>query len=322
MSTTLSRQHSVYVTRNVPESGIQLLTSAGLKVTQWKHDAAVPREELLTNISQVDALFCLLTDKVDSELLDAAGGSLKVIGTMSVGHDHIDMEECKKRGIRVGFTPDVLTHATAELTVALLLATSRRLMEGVQAAKDGSWGTWKPTWLCGPSLQNSTVGILGFGRIGQQVAKNLGGFDVGKIIYTARTEVASCAQRVEFDELLLQSDFLIICCALTDSTKNLFDKNAFLKMKKSAILVNTSRGPVVNMDDLAEALENKEIAGAGLDVTVPEPIPLDHSLLKLNNCVVLPHIGSATNEARSAMSRLTAENIIAALNNQKMPAEL
>ncbi|WAR10221.1 GRHPR-like protein [Mya arenaria] len=316
-----SSRPKVFVTRRVPEDGINLLKEH-CEVSQWNSDDAITREELIRGIKGVDALFCLLTDKIDEGILDAAGDSLRAIGTMSVGYDHIDLAACRKRGIPVGYTPDVLTSATAELTVALLLNVSRRLGEGVEAVKDGSWGTWSPLWMCGQGLDGATVGILGLGRIGLAVAQCLKPFGVAKILYSGNSEKDEAkqlqAEFVTFDELLKKSDFVLGCCALTKENIGLMNKEAFSKMKKTAVFINTSRGGLVNQDDLYEALKYGEIFAAGVDVTSPEPLPTDSSLLSLSNCVVLPHIGSATMKARNAMSELCARNIIAALKGNPM----
>lgn len=297
------------------------------ELTSWNECCPVPRNELLQNIRGKDALFCLLTDKIDSELLDEAGPNLRVIGTMSVGYDHIDVAECKKRNIRIGYTPDVLTDSTAELTLSLLLAVSRRLLEANEEVRSGGWKSWSPDWLCGQGLRNSVVGIIGFGRIGQEVAKRIIPFKPKKIIFTNRSKKSSEAQeigaeQVDLDELLSSSDFLIITCALTEETTNIINKNTISKMKTNAIIVNTSRGGLVNQHDLYEALKNNRIRGAGLDVTMPEPLPTNSPLLNLKTCVVLPHIGSADVETRTEMCRITAKNIIAALKGEQMIAEL
>ncbi|XP_052237499.1 glyoxylate reductase/hydroxypyruvate reductase-like isoform X2 [Dreissena polymorpha] len=254
------------------------------------------------------------------------GENLRVVGTMSVGYDHVDLSACRKRGIPVGYTPDVLTSATAELTMALLLTVSRRIQEGVTAVKDGSWGTWAPLWLCGQGLEGATVGVVGLGRIGFAVAQRLKPFGVSKILYTGQSEKASSAQLpaeyVTFDKLLNDSDFVIGCCALNSKTTGLFNADTFKKMKKNAIFINTSRGGLVNQDDLYTALKNGDILAAGLDVTSPEPLPTSHPLLTLENCVVLPHIGSATLKARNAMSELCARNIVAALYGEPIPCQV
>lgn len=242
--------------------------------------------------------------------------------------DHIDVTECKKRGIRVGYTPNILTDATAELTLALLLSTTRRLFEANAAVRNGDWSTWTPGWMCGNGIKNSIVGIVGFGRIGQAVAKIIVGFCPKKIIFFNRsdkTDVAKSigAESVSYEELLQQSDFVILTCALTEDTINLINAKTFEQMKDTAILINTSRGGLVNQDDLYEALRTNEIRAAGLDVTTPEPLPTNSRLLSLDNCVVLPHIGSAEIATRSEMSVATAQNILAVLKGeQQMFAEL
>ncbi|MED6273642.1 hypothetical protein CHARACLAT_008619 [Characodon lateralis] len=319
----------VYVTRQIPPEGLRILRDSGqVQFELWdSDDVPVPRNELLQNVKGVDGLLCVLTEKIDAELLDAAGPNLKVLSTMSVGFDHLSLEELKKRGIRVGYTPEVLTDAVAELTVALLLATSRRLIEATHEAKTGGWGTWRTLWLCGYELANSTVGILGLGRIGVAIAERLAPFKVKKFIYTdvaPRPELAKVinAEYVSLDELAKQSDFLSVCCALTPETKEICNKDLFAKMKNTSIIINTSRGGVVNQEDLYEALSTGQIAGAGLDVTVPEPLPTSHPLFTLKNCVILPHIASASYSTRNAMSALATNNLLLGLRGQPMIKEL
>ncbi|XP_030249739.1 glyoxylate reductase/hydroxypyruvate reductase [Sparus aurata] len=319
----------VYVTRQIPPEGLKILHESGqVQIELWdSDDAPVPRKELLQKVKGVDALLCVLTEKIDAELLNAAGPNLKVLSTMSVGFDHLSLEELKKRGIRVGYTPDVLTDSVAELTVALLLTTSRRLIEATHEAKIGGWGTWRTLWLCGYELANSTVGILGLGRIGVAIAERLAPFKVKKFIYTdvaPRPELASLinAEYVSFDELAKQSDFLTVCCALTPETKEICNKDLFSKMKNTSVFINTSRGGVVNQEDLYEALSTGQIAAAGLDVTVPEPLPTSHPLFTLKNCVILPHIASASYSTRNAMSALAANNLLLGLRGEPMIKEL
>lgn len=246
---------------------------------------------------------------------------------MSVGYDHLSVDELKKRNIKIGYTPNILTDATAELTIALLLATSRRLLEASEEARTGGWAAWSPFWMCGPSLSGSTVGIVGFGRIGQEVAKRLKPFNVKRIIYQNRSAKDNEAkeigtERVTFDELLKNSDFVIVTISLTPESSNMFNDDTFKKMKSTAVLVNTSRGGVVDQDALVRALQNRTIWAAGLDVMIPEPLPLDNPLFKLKNCIILPHIGSASLDTRRNMAALTAKNIVAGLKNENMPAEL
>uniref|UniRef100_A0A8D2ZK00 Glyoxylate reductase/hydroxypyruvate reductase n=3 Tax=Scophthalmus maximus TaxID=52904 RepID=A0A8D2ZK00_SCOMX len=317
----------VFVTRRIPPEGMKILSAAGeCEVCLWDSDEPVPREELLKGVQRAHGLVCLLSDKIDAEVLDAAGPNLKVISTMSVGFDHMALDEIQKRGIRVGYTPDVLTDATAELTVALLLATARRLPEGVEEVKNGGWSSWKPLWLCGYGLSGSTVGIIGLGRIGLAIARRLMPFGVKRLLYTGRAAKAHAAEVngefVPLDTLVSESDFIVVSCSLSPETQGLCDKPFFSKMKSTAVFINSSRGAVVNQDDLYEALSSGQIAAAGLDVTTPEPLPTNHPLLTLKNCVVLPHIGSATYSTRGVMSALVARNLLGGLRGTEMPSEL
>lgn len=317
---------SVYVTRpDVPSAGIDILKEK-CHVEMWSNNTAPPREELIKNIAGKNALFCNIADKIDKNVLEAAGPNLKVVATMSVGFEHIDVDEAKKRGIKVGYTPDVLTYAVAELTVGILLATSRRLFEAHREIFNGGWTSWSPSWMCGPSIRGKTVGIVGFGRIGQETARLLKGFQVKQFLYSGRRDHPEAsdigAVRLPVEEMLPQCDFVICALALSPETKHYFNKRLFSLMKPSCIFVNTSRGGVVDQDALIEALENGKILGAGLDVMTPEPLPPDHRLLKLPNCVVIPHIGSAGIESRNDMAELTARNILNALDGKPMPAEL
>ncbi|XP_051633574.1 glyoxylate reductase/hydroxypyruvate reductase isoform X2 [Manacus candei] len=319
---------SVFVTRRIPAEGLRVLSQAsGYRVQQWDSEEPVPRAELLSRVAGTRGLLCLLSDRIDREVLDAAGPGLKVISTMSVGFDHLALDEIKKRGIRVGYTPDVLTDATAELSVALLLSACRRLLEAAQQVKSGGWTTWKPLWMCGYGLSDSTVGIIGLGRIGQAVARRLKPFGVKKFLYTGsgpKPESAAefGAEFVPLVRLAEESDFVVVTCALTPATQGMCNKDFFSRMKKTSVFVNTSRGAVVNQEDLYDALAQGQIAAAGLDVTTPEPLPTDHPLLSLENCVILPHIGSATYATRSTMAVLAANNLLAGLRGEPMPHEL
>ncbi|XP_072373096.1 glyoxylate reductase/hydroxypyruvate reductase-like isoform X1 [Scyliorhinus torazame] len=318
----------VFVTRRIPNEGLRLLSESGIcNIHQWDSDEPVPKEELLKGIAGAHGLYCMLTDKIDDEVLQAAGPNLKVISTLSVGFDHLSVGEIKKRGIRVGYTPDVLTDATAELTVALLLTTSRRLIEATEEVKNGGWTSWKPLWLCGYGLAGSTVGIVGLGRIGLAIAQRLKPFGVKKLFYTGRQARPDAADQIQgeyvpLNTLAEESDFVIISCSFSPQTEGMCNGDLFSKMKKTAVFINTSRGAMVNQDDLYRALTTGQIAAAGLDVTVPEPLPTDHPLLSLKNCVILPHIGSATHATRNTMSVLTANNILAGLKGEPMPSEL
>ncbi|KAI5624934.1 glyoxylate reductase/hydroxypyruvate reductase, partial [Silurus asotus] len=322
-----SQMMKVFVTRRIPQEGMKLLQKASMcDVLLWDSDEPVPRAELLKKVKGAHGLLCLLSDQIDAEVLDAAGPNLKVISTMSVGFDHLAINEIKKRGIRVGYTPDVLTDATAELTVALLLATARRLPEGIQEVKSGGWSSWKPLWLCGYGLSGSTVGVIGLGRIGLAIAQRLKPFGVKRLLYSGRQPKPQAGEvdgeHVGLDSLLCESDFVVVSCSLNPDTQQLCNKEFFSKMKNTAVFINTSRGAVVNQEDLLEALTSGQIAAAGLDVTTPEPLPTDHPLLRLDNCVVLPHIGSATYSTRGVMAQLTAQNLLCGLTGDAMPNEL
>ncbi|XP_062484201.1 glyoxylate reductase/hydroxypyruvate reductase-like, partial [Pezoporus occidentalis] len=281
---------AVFVTRRIPAEGLRVLSQAGgCRVQQWDSEEPVPRTELLAGVAGKHGVLCLLSDRIDREVLEAAGPGLKVISTMSVGFDHLALEEIKKRGIRVGYTPDVLTDATAELSVALLLSACRRLPEAVEQVKNGGWTTWKPLWMCGYGLSDSTVGIIGLGRIGQAVARRLKPFGVKKFLYTGSgpkpgSDVEFEAEFVPLTRLAEESDFVVVTCALTPATQGMCNKDFFTRMKKTSVFVNTSRGSVVNQEDLYNALAHGQIAAAGLDVTTPEPLPTDHPLLSLKNC--------------------------------------
>lgn len=294
-----------------------------VELRHWGADDVMPRAALLEQVSGVDGLYCYITDRVDEELLDAAGPALRVVSTMSVGYDHIDVAACAARGIAVGNTPGVLTATTADLTVALLLATARRLPEAINAVKQGEWPDWRPEWMTGLDVTGSTVGIVGLGRIGAAVAKRLTGFDC-RLIYTGprpKPELADPlgAEYVGMDELLAQSDFVSIHAPLNADTEHLFGANAFHKMKPTAVLINTSRGGTVDQDALYSALAEGQIGAAGLDVTTPEPLPSNHPLLSLPNCVILPHIGSASIATRRKMALMAADNLLAGVAGKPLP---
>jgi len=308
----------ILVTPSVlPDELIQRLQMQKFQIDQWKdnEENAMDRNELLQRVQGVDGLLCTLNDRIDKQLLDNAGDKLKIVSTISVGFDHIDINECKKRSVMVGNTPKVLTNATADIAIALMLTTARRIPEAIESVKSGLWGTWKPfTFLPGMEVSNSTVGIIGLGRIGTAFAKRLSGFGC-KILYTGPREKRELAQSVgaqfvPFDVLLAESDFVVPHCALNQTTRHLFSSEAFSRMKKSAIFINTTRGGIVDQEALYNALASGQIRAAGLDVTTPEPLPTNNPLLSLPNCVVLPHIGSNTLQTRTAMASLAIDNLI------------
>lgn len=309
-----------------PEAGIKLLRDRCELEIYNSSEKSLSTDELLNKLVGKDALFITSMNKINKEVIEsAAKNGVKVIGTMSVGLDHIDLEAAKRNSIKIGYTPDVLTEATAELTVAVLLATSRRIVEGNNLIVRGEWKMWNPTFMCGRGLYKSVVGFVGFGRIGQSIAKKLISFGTSKILYSGPRRKPEGdqlgAEFTDFDSLLQQSDFVIVTCPLTPETKGIFTAEKFSLMKRSGIFINTARGGIVDQEALVHALKNKIIAAAGLDVMTPEPLPKDHPLVNLDNCVLTPHIGSATLETRDEMAILTARNILAALDGEKMPAE-
>ncbi|KAM7534996.1 hypothetical protein Aperf_G00000090118 [Anoplocephala perfoliata] len=334
----------VYATFKLPEKILQRLTTVGLKYECWDGPGVSPRRHLLERIKGVRGLICVPGIKIDSEVLNAAGSSLKAVSTMSVGYDHLDLKEMKARNIRVGYNPEILTDATAELTVSLLLTVSRKLREASETVRSGQWGAWEPFWMCGKGLKNSTVGIFGLGRIGTAVATRLAAFDPSRVIYSSSgnrpggykpvplftkpngTQIV--AEPVSFEELLRESDFLCVCAAMSERLKGVFNDEVFGKMKAGAVFINIARGAMVDQGALYRALsrgvEAGGLWGAGLDVTDPEPLPTDSPLLKLPNCFILPHIGSATEETRWLMAERTIDNLVAALSDPPtpMPSEL
>ncbi|MGC9347491.1 MAG: 2-hydroxyacid dehydrogenase [Anaerolineae bacterium] len=311
----------VYVTRRVPDAGLdQVLTACDAEV--WSDELPVPRDVLLEKVQHVEGLYCLLTERVDEELLDAAP-HLKVVSNYAVGYNNIDVDACTARGIPVGNTPGVLTDTTADFAWALLMATARRVVEATHYVVEGRWKTWGPRLLLGVDVHGATLGIIGFGRIGQAVARRAKGFDV-RVLYhdpyvgDVDPDLAD-AQQVDLPTLLRDSDFVSVHVPLTDETHHLIGSEELAQMKSSAVLINTSRGPVVDPEALAKVLEAGGIAGAGLDVTEPEPIPADHPLVGLVNCVVTPHIASASVTTRDKMAMIAAENLIAGLQGERLP---
>lgn len=316
---------TVVVTRQLPPAALNPILER-CDARYWDSEEPIERGTLLEWVQGADGLYCLLTDTVDDELLDAAGPGLRVVATMSVGYDHVDVAALRKRGIILGNTPGVLTETTAELAVALLLATARRLPEGTHAVESGTWPIWRPMWMTGRDIHGSTVGIVGLGRIGAAFARMLGGFGC-RILYTGPNEKPEAAQAVNatfapMDALLQESDFVAVHCPLNEQTRALFSTEAFGKMKATAVLINTSRGGVVDQDALYQALVQGEIAAAGLDVTDPEPLPADHPLVSLENCVILPHIGSATVATRTKMAVMTTENLLAGVEGRPLPNQV
>jgi lactate dehydrogenase-like 2-hydroxyacid dehydrogenase len=307
----------VLITHTLPKEWMTSLEGRVIAVT-GPLDATSLSVELEKHLEQAQGLFCLLTIPVRKDLLERMP-RLRAVSNMAVGVDNIDVLECTRRGIPVGNTPGVLTDATADLTMALLLSAARRLLEGAQDARVGRWKTWSPAGWLGMDLHGKTLGILGMGKIGQAVAKRAQGFGFQILYYDPAGKKDMPGEAVPFDELLSRSDFLSLHCPLTPETRGLINSDAFSRMKPSAILVNAARGGVVDTDALADALEKGKIAGAALDVTDPEPLPVDHRLYSMPACLIVPHIGSATHGTRRKMAEMACENLLAGLEERRMP---
>lgn len=311
----------VFVTRRIPEAGLALVREA-CQMRLWEGELPPPKDVLLQEVPNCDGLLCLLTDPIDAEVI-AAGSRLKVISQMAVGVDNIDLKAATARGIPVGHTPGVLTEATADFTFALLMAAARRIPEGVEYVRAGKWRTWEPMGLLGVDVWGATLGIVGLGRIGTAVARRAHGFAM-RILYYEPTrkpdlEAELGVEYAELDDLLARSDFVTLHCPLNEETYHLIDERALRRMKPTAILINAARGPVVDTAALVRALSEGWIRAAALDVTDPEPIPPDHPLVLLPNCVVVPHIASATVSTRERMATMAAENLLAGLRGERLP---
>jgi glyoxylate reductase len=303
----------ILVTRKLPSSVIAKL-SAAAAVDLYSGDAAIPLEELRARVADKDALVCLLTDVVDRMIIDAAPG-LKAIANVAVGYNNIDVPYARSRGIVVTNTPDVLTESVADFTWAVILAITRRLSEGERLVRRGEWKGWALDLLLGTELRGKQLGLVGVGRIGRAVAARAAAFGV-RVAYTSRREIDfPGAEAMALDRLLLTSDIVSLHVPLTPETRHLIDKRALTRMKRSAYLINTARGPVVDEEALAWALHHHLLAGAALDVYENEPA-VHPGLLSLENVLLVPHLGSGTTETRTAMADLAAENVLAVLQGR------
>jgi len=286
----------------------------------WPHTTPPPRAELLERVRGCEGILALLTIKIDGELMDAAGPQLTIVSNMAVGVDNIDVPAATARGIVVGNTPGVLTETTADLAWALLLAAARRVVEAERYVRDGQWRTWDPSLLLGRDVYGATLGVVGFGRIGQAVARRAQGFGM-RVLYTNRSGPIDVggATHVDWNTLLGESDFVSIHTPLTPDTRHLFNREVFGKMKAGAILINTARGQVIDQAALYDALQSDQLAAAALDVTDPEPLPADNPLLTLPNCIVVPHIGSASIVTRERMATIATQNLLAGVRGEPLP---
>lgn len=312
----------VFVTRILPEKGMQRIHEVS-KPEIWPDELPPPYEVLLEKVRGAAGLVSLLTDRIDAGLMEAAGGGLKVISQMAVGYDNIDVAAATDRGLPVGNTPGVLTDTTADFAFTLLMAVARRVVEGERYVKAGAWKTWGPTLLMGYDVHDATLGLIGFGRIGQAMAKRAAGFDM-QILYhdpIADPQVAARlgASSRSLEELLAESDFVSLHVPLGPETHHLIGEHELGLMKPSALLINSARGPVVDPQALYVALRDRKIAGAALDVTEPEPISMDDPLLTLENCLIVPHIASSSHATRTRMATMAADNLAAGLRGERLP---
>ncbi|OJU24492.1 MAG: D-glycerate dehydrogenase [Sphingobacteriales bacterium 41-5] len=314
----------VFITNQIPETGIQMIKDAGHEVTVFPSEQTpIPRDVLIENCKKHDALLVAGFAKIDEDFFLQCP-NIKMVSLFSVGYDSVDLAAATKHKVPVGNTPDVLSKATADTAFLLMLAVSRKAFYNYKKILDGRWKQFEPVADLGIDLHGKTVGIFGLGKIGFEMARKCkAAFDM-KVIYHNRSQNENAerelsAKYVSFDELLSQSDVISMHANLTPETKGIFNKDAFAKMKPTALFVNTGRGNMHNENDLKEALDNATIWGAGLDVTNPEPMNKDNPLLLYPNVCVLPHIGSATQETRNAMAVLAAQNVIAGLKGEKLP---
>lgn len=305
----------VVVPAEVPRDWLASLDQAGCEVIVGLDTVADARR------ASVVGLLSLLTMPVDAALLDRLPG-LRVVSNMAVGYDNVDVDACTARGVVVGNTPGVLTDATADLTMALLLAAARRIDEAARDAREGRWQTWTPDGWLGVELRGTTLGIIGLGKIGLAVAERARGFGM-QIVYAARSEHPEAARlgatRLPLDELLGRSDFVSLHVPLTEATTRMIDAAALAKIKRGAILINTARGPIVDQDAVIAALRDGRLRAAALDVTTPEPLPPEHPLFSTPGCLIVPHIGSATETTRRRMAKLACDNLLAGVRGEPLP---
>jgi lactate dehydrogenase-like 2-hydroxyacid dehydrogenase len=320
----------VFVTRRIPEAGLEMVRQA-CHVRLWEGKLLPSKEVILREVAGCAGLLCLLSDPIDAEVI-AAAPHLRIISQYAVGVDNIDLKAATARGIPVGHTPGVLTEATADLAFTLLMAAARRIPEGIENVRAGQWHSWEPLGFLGADVWGVTLGVVGLGRIGTAVARRGRGFEMRVLYHDRAHKPDRSAERsrrsleaelgleyTELDDLLTHSDFVTLHCPLTPETHHLIDERALRRMKPTAVLINAARGPIVDTSALVQALREGWIAAAALDVTDPEPLPPDHPLLALPNCIIVPHVGSATVTTRERMSVMAAENLLAGLRGERLP---
>lgn len=324
MSILLRIKQAVYIMRKIPEPGPAMLAKK-YSVMMNRNSLSPSRKEILRNVVDKDALLCSLNERIDREVMEKAGPKLKVISTLSTGYDHIDIKEAKKRGIYVTFTGEVLSEATADLTFALILAISRKVVLADNYIRQKKWKVgWSPDLFLGSNVCGKTLGLIGAGRIGRAVARRAKGFDMNILYHNrhrleTKLEHEMGAKYAEMDTILRESDFLSIHANLNTDSCNMINESKLKHMKKTAFLINTSRGQLIDERSLIKALKNKWVAGAALDVFESEPLKTNSPLIRMENVVLLPHIGSATYQVRSKMSEIAAMNIIEILGGRKTP---
>jgi glyoxylate reductase len=312
------------VTRVIPDQGLDLVREF-CDATIWPEELPPPRDVILRETRDADGLLSLLTDPVDGALMDACP-RLRVVSNFAVGFDNLDVPAATERGIVMGNTPGVLTETTADFAFALLMAAARRIVEGVEYVRADRWKTWGPMLLMGHDVHGATLGLIGLGRIGAEMARRAAGFSMRVLYYDVfrreDLEQGLGIQYAPLDDVLAQADFVSVHTPLTPETRHLLNAERFARMKRTAIVINTSRGPVIDTEALTEALRSGVIGGAALDVTEPEPLPADHPLVHMPNCIIVPHIASASNVTRGQMAEIAARNLIAGLKGDPMPAGL
>jgi lactate dehydrogenase-like 2-hydroxyacid dehydrogenase len=310
----------VYLTFDPPGPAADLLRER-CEVAVWEGPGFATSDALAEHLPHLDGLYCTLTTRVDDSLLDAAP-RLRVVSQFAVGVDNIDLDACRRRGIAVGHTPDVLTETTADTAWGLLLAGSRRFEEGIDHVRSGEWGDFAIDLFLGGDLHHTTLGIVGMGRIGEAIARRAQGFDMEVLFTRRRTDPSLLGQRVALDELLSRSDHVVVAAPLTPETVGLIGERELRMMRPSAGLVNIARGPIVDTAALVRALDERWIRYAALDVTDPEPLPHDHPLVQTPSCLVIPHLGSSSFRTRARMGELAAQNLLAGLAGEPMPARI
>ncbi|HOD06611.1 MAG TPA: D-glycerate dehydrogenase [Myxococcota bacterium] len=316
----MKRDTRIFVSREIPQAGLDLLADID-NLTVWRDEMPPPRDEMLAAVRDCDGVILLLSDTVDDQLLAAAGPRLKVVSLFSAGFNNVDIAAATKRGVVVTNTPGQLTETTAELAFTLMMAAARSVKEGIENVESGRWKTWGPRTLLGQDLLGATLGIAGMGRIGAAVARRAIAFGMRVVYFDPSPFMvppadAPVRQAASLEEMLSQSDFVSLHCPLTPKTRHMINRDTLRLMKPNAILVNTGRGPCVDTDALVEALGQGRIFAAGLDVTDPEPLPPDHPLVSMPNCLIVPHIGSASIATRDAMATGAAQNLIDVLEGR------